>query len=71
MEEETFSFIWSDYDFQSYTNKEAALKELSFYQLMFGKAIPEQETMDYGFSLINFTGLPAQVSLHPFASGLR
>ena len=46
MEEETFSCIWSDYDSQSYTNKEAALKELSFYQLMFGKAIPEQGTMD-------------------------
>ena len=47
MEEETFSCIWSDYDFQSYTNKEAALKELSFYQLMFGKAIPELGAMDY------------------------
>ena len=48
MEEETFSCIWSDYDFQSYKNKEAALKELNFYQLMFGKAIPEQGTMDQG-----------------------
>ena len=27
---------WSNYDFQSYTNKEAALKELSCYQFMFG-----------------------------------
>ena len=27
---------WSDYDSQSYTNKEAALKELSCYQFMFG-----------------------------------
>ena len=50
MEEETFSCIWSDYDSQSYTNKEAALKELSFYQLMFGKAIPEQGTMNHGLT---------------------